>query len=64
MYKKLIELRKLKKVSQKEVANALGITKSAYSNYERNVREPSLQMLINICKSFDVSVDYLLGLEE
>ena len=64
MNEKLKLLRKQKNVSQKEVANAIGITLSAYSNYEQGIREPSLQILVSICKYFDVSSDYLLGLDE
>ncbi len=61
---KLKNLRKAKGVTQKEVAFALGITLSAYSNYEQDLREPSNQILIKLCKYFDVSADYLLGLSE
>lgn len=64
MDKKLKELRKIKNVSQKEVAKAVGITLSAYSNYEQGLRQPSYDILKNLCKYFDVSADYLLGLED
>lgn len=64
MNEKLRELRLEKGVTQKEVANALNISKSAYANYEQGVREPSYLVLINICKYFKVSADYLLGLED
>ena len=64
MNEKLKELRLEKGVTQKEVAKALKISKSAYANYEQGVREPSYQVLINICKYFNVSADYLLGLED
>ena len=57
-------LRKEKGVSQKEVANAIGVTLSADSNYEQGIREPSNQILINLCKYYNVSADYLLGLKE
>ena len=46
------------------VANAIGVTLSAYSNYEQGLREPSYDTLKNICKYYDVSADYLLGLED
>lgn len=60
---KLKQLRKEKGVSQKEISNAIGITLSAYSNYEQGIREPSIDIIIKLCKYFDVSADYLLGLE-
>lgn len=64
MSEKLKLLRKEKGVSQKIVAKALGITLSAYSNYEQGIREPSNEILIKLCKFFNASSDYLLGLED
>ena len=64
MKEKLKRLRKEKGVSQKVVATAIGVTLSAYSNYEQGLREPSNQILINLCKYYEVSADYLLGIEE
>ncbi len=64
MKEKLKLLRKQKGVSQKVVAEAIGVTLSAYSNYEQRLREPSNQILISLCKYYDVSADYLLGLED
>jgi transcriptional regulator with XRE-family HTH domain len=64
MKEKLKLLRNQMGVSQKDVAKAIGITPSAYSNYEQGTREPSIQILINLCKYFDVSADYLIGLED
>ena len=64
MKEKLKLLRKEKGVSQKIVAKELGITLSAYSNYEQGIREPSNEVLVKLCKYFCVSADYLLGLED
>ena len=64
MKDKLKQLRKIKNASQKQVAEAIGVTLSAYSNYEQGLREPSYEILKNICKYFDVSADYILGLED
>ena len=64
MNERLKLLRKQKGVSQKMVAEAIGVTLSAYSNYEQGLREPSNQILINLCKYYEVSADYLLGLED
>ena len=61
---RLQQLRKEKGVSQKDVAKAIGVTISAYSNYEQGLREPSNQILVNLCKYYDVTADYLLGLED
>lgn len=64
MKERLKLLRKQSGVSQKDVANAIGVTTSAYSNYELGIREPNIQILINLCKYYDVSSDYLIGLED
>lgn len=61
---KLKQLRKEKGVSQKEISNAIGITLSAYSNYEQGIREPSIDIIIKLCKYFKASADYLIGLED
>lgn len=64
MKEKLKELRKEKGLSQVQVAKELGITRGAYANYEQGTREPSFDILINICKFYNVSPNYLLGFEE
>ncbi len=58
---KLKELRNIRKVSQEDVANYLGITQQAYANYERGARKPDPDTLSKLADYFDVSVDYLLG---
>ena len=63
MNKRLRELRKELNLTQKEVAKAIGITVSAYSNYEQGLREPPYAILVNLCKFFKVTSDYLLGIE-
>ena len=63
MKERLKEIRKEKYLTQADVAKAIGISVSAYSNYEQGIREPSLEILIALCKFFKVSADYLLGLE-
>ena len=60
---RLKQLRKEKNISQKTISNAIGITLSAYSNYEQGIREPAIEIIIKLCKYFEISADYLLGLE-
>ena len=64
MGERLRELRKEKGCTQGQVAKKIGVTLSAYSNYEQGLREPSYQILKLICRFFDVSADYLIGLED
>ena len=47
--------------TQKRVAEVLGVTYNAISQYESGIREPNIDFLIKICDFFDVSSDYLLG---
>lgn len=57
-------LRLRKKWTQAQLAQKLGITKSVISAYETGLRLPSYDILIHIAKIFNVSTDYLLGLEK
>lgn len=58
---RLKELRTSQNLKQKDIAEALGISVQAYSNYENGNREPDLETLNNLANYFKVSVDYLLG---
>ncbi len=57
----LIEQRKLNKLTQRQVALALGISQPSYIRYEKGQAEPTLENLVKLADLFDVSVDYLLG---
>lgn len=58
---KLKELRANKNVSQKKVAEELGISDRNYQRYEYGVVEPSASNLIALADYFNVSIDYLVG---
>lgn len=49
--------------SQVELAKRLGVAKQSVSNWENDNIQPSIEMLIRIAKTFRVSTDYLLGLD-
>ena len=55
------ELRKLRLMSQVELADKLGVTKQSISNWENDNIQPSIDMLVKIADYFGVSTDYLLG---
>jgi len=57
---RLRELRLKRNLSQEEVARHIGITRSAYSHYEINNRQPVYETLIKLADFFDVSIDYIL----
>jgi repressor LexA len=54
-------VREQRNLSQKQVADYLGITSQAYGYYERGERNPGSDNLRKLANYFDVSVDYLLG---
>lgn len=53
-------LRERKGMTQKELAAALGITRSALSTYEVGIREPNHATTIAIAKLFNVTLDELV----
>lgn len=60
MNNRLRETRLERGISQEEIAKAIGVSRSTYTNYELGNREPSLQTFVKICDFFDISADYLL----
>lgn len=51
-------------LTQKEVAESIGVAKSTYSLYESGNREPNVQTIKKIADLLKTSADKLLGLEE
>ena len=58
------ELRAAKSLSQEQLAEQIGLTKQAISQYERGERNPSMAVLEALCDFFNVSSDYLLGKDD
>lgn len=58
---RLKELRKKQKLTQQQVADAVGIGMQAYAYYEKEERDPSPDTLCRLADFFDVTVDELLG---
>lgn len=61
---RLVKLRKEKDLSQKDAAEALGVSQALLSHYEKGIRECGLDFLCRASVFYDVSTDYLLGLSE
>lgn len=61
---RLKELRKERKLTQKQLAENLGIATSTIIKYERGEREPNIQNLKRFANYFNVTVDYLLGFDD
>ncbi|MFY4777301.1 helix-turn-helix domain-containing protein [Metabacillus sp. RGM 3146] len=53
-------LRKKRNMTQAQVASSIGISRPAYTAYERGSRQPDYETLKKIASSFEVSTDYLL----
>lgn len=61
--KRLRETIKYSNISQKDLAEKLGINPSTVSKYMRQNKYPSLDTFANICEILDVSSDDILGLK-
>ena len=57
------ELREDHDLTQLELAEVLGITQRTISYYENNQREIPVNVLVKYAKYFNVSLDYICGLE-
>ncbi len=63
-YIRLREQREKHGMSQRQVAEQLGMHQQQYQRYEQGVREPPISVLIALTEMYQVSVDYLLGLTD
>ena len=48
-------------LTQKEVADKLGVAQPIYQRFEKGVYECTYEQLRILCDFFDISADYLLG---
>lgn len=60
---RLKELREKSQMNMREMAKELKMPYTTYVNYEKGVREPNSETLIELAKYFDVTVDFLIGRE-
>ena len=56
----LKNIRKKRNLNQQKVAMDLNISREALSYYENGKREPSLALLVEMSRYFNVSIDYLI----
>lgn len=59
---KIKTLRISRGLNQIELSKILGVTKQCVSNWENDNIQPSIEMLIKLSNYFNISADYLLGL--
>lgn len=50
--------------TQLQIADILGIAQTTYSQYELDKRPMPIDYLVALCKFYDVSADYMLGLTD
>ena len=60
-YQRIRDLRTDHDLSQKQVAEYLGMSQTGYSKYEVGTNDIPSQILIRLAQFYNVSVDYLLG---
>ena len=60
---RLKELRQEKGLGQKELAKVINTSKQNISRWEKGYFEPDQEITVRLAQFFDVSTDYLLGLE-
>ena len=61
---RLVEVLKANGISQNALAKKIGMSQGVVNNYCTGKREPSLDVLILICKALNESSDYLLGITD
>ncbi len=61
---RVYELRVLRRMTQKELGEAIGLTGKSICTIESGERKTTIDKLILLAKFFDVSTDYLLGLKD
>ena len=57
------ELRKERKITQVQIAKATGYSQPTVAEWERGTQRPTSDAIVALALFFDVSADYLLGLE-
>ena len=61
---RLKELRIHNDMTLQYIAKMLNVSHVSYLRWEQGKTQPSIESIITLCKIFDVSADYLLGIKE
>lgn len=62
--KRIRDLREDNDLTQTTIAKLLGTSQTMYARYERGANEIPVRHIIKLCKIYNVSADYLLGISE
>lgn len=49
-------------MTQKELAEIVNVNVVTICHWEKNVQEPCIEDIVKLCKYFEVSTDYMLGM--
>ena len=60
LYSRLRETRIYRNLTQQKIADLVGIALRSYQKYEQGVREPSLDVLVQLADVLNVPTDFLL----
>lgn len=55
------ELRKNNNLTQEDIGNLCGVAKNTVSSWEKNINQPSFEILAKLAEYFGVTIDYLLN---
>lgn len=61
--KKMRDLREDNDLTQQQIADLLGTSQTMYARYERGANELPIHHLVELCKIYKVSADYILGID-
>ena len=61
---RLMELREERNLTQNDIARAIDTSRTNIGRWEKGLNEPAASYLIKLAEFFEVSTDYLLGLED
>lgn len=64
MGKTIRDLMKERNMTQKELADKINVTEASISRYIKEERIPRIDVLVNIARVFNVSVEFLKGIDE
>ncbi|WP_394524339.1 helix-turn-helix domain-containing protein [Lacrimispora sp. JR3] len=66
LVERLKQFREENKLKQKEMYEAMQCSQAAYSSYEnvKSDKVPSIEMLLNLHEQYDISIDWLLGIDD
>ena len=61
---RLLEIRKQRGLSQRQIAELLDMQQQQYCRYENGQNEIPVRHVITLCRFYGISADWLLGLKD